>query len=98
MKKAFLFLTLLMSLALSSCTVNWFGETRDVPWYYIAVPIAVILVVGYIILMSKTYVCPHCETEFKAKPHHLFVTLHMGGKRLAKCPNCKKISYCRVKR
>ena len=98
MKKAFLFLTLPAALLLSSCTVNWFGETRDVPWYYVAVPDALIAIAGYFILMSKTYVCPHCGTEFKAKPYHLFVAIHMGRKRVAKCPNCKKIGYCEVKR
>lgn len=85
-------------LSLSSCQVNWFGETADVPWYYIAIPVTVILVLGYIILMSNTYVCPHCNTEFKAKPYQVYVTVHMNGKRLAKCPSCKKTSFCRVKR
>ena len=98
MKKAFLFLTLLMSLALSSCTVNWFGETAEVPWYYVAAPVALIGVIAYFILMSRTYICPHCDTEFKVKPYELSVTIHMNGKRLAKCPHCQRKSFCKVKR
>ena len=97
MKKLFLFLLTAM-LSLSSCTVNWFGGTKEVPWYYVVIPVAVIAVVGYFILMSKTYICPDCKTEFKAKPYQLYVTLHMCGKRFAKCPNCKRKGYCEVKR
>ena len=99
MKKAFLFFVILiMVLSLSSCTINWFGGTKDVPWYYVAIPVILIAVVGYFILMSKTYICPDCGTEFKAKPYHLFVTIHMGGKRIAKCPKCGRMGYCKIKR
>ena len=90
--------TLTVTLSLSSCTVNWFGDTMDVPWYYIAIPASLIAVAGYIILMSKTYVCPHCKTEFKAKPHQLYVTVHMCGKRIAKCPRCGRKGFCKVKK
>ena len=99
MKKAFLFSILtVMTLSLTSCTVNWFGGTADVPWYFVAIPIAVIFVCGYVILMSKTYICPDCKTEFKAKPHQLYVTVHMCGKRMAKCPNCKRLGFCEIKK
>ena len=87
-----------ITLSLSSCTVNWFGGTKDVPWYFVAIPVLLIFILGYVILMSKTYICPHCGTEFKAKPHQLYVTIHMGGKRMAKCPTCGKKGFCRVKR
>ena len=99
MKKAFLiFVISIMALALSSCTVNWFGDTMDVPWYYVAIPVFLIAVFGYIILMSKTYICPHCKTEFKAKPYQLYVTVHMGGKRIAKCPQCGRKGFCETKK
>ena len=83
---------------MTSCKVNWFGETVDAPWYYIAIPVLLIFVIGYAILMSRTYVCPHCKTQFKAKPYHLYVTIHFCGKRMAKCPNCNKKSFCEVKK
>jgi uncharacterized Zn-finger protein len=99
MKKAFLFFVILtVALSLSSCTVNWFGSTMDVPWYFVAIPILLIFVFGYIILMSKTYICPHCKTEFKAKPYQLYVTIHMGKKRIAKCPKCGRKSFCEIKK
>ena len=98
MKKTILYSFLLTStLFLTSCKVNWFGGTVDVPWYYVAIPVALIFTVGYIILMTNTYVCPHCNTEFKAKPYQLYVTIHLNRKRLAKCPNCKRKDFCKVK-
>ena len=99
MKKSYLFFVVsAIALSLSSCTVNWFGGTKDVPWYCVAIPILLIAVFGYRILMSKTYICPHCGTEFKAKPYQLYVTIHMGGKRMAKCPNCGRKGFCEIKR
>ena len=99
MKKAIsIFVLLATTLSLSSCAVNWFGDTLDVPWYYIAIPVALVAVLGYMILMSKTYICPHCKTEFKAKPYQLYVTVHMCGKRIAKCPKCGRKGFCEIKR
>ena len=86
-----------MALSLSSCTVNWFGDTMDVPWYFVAIPIMLIAVFGYIILMAKTYICPLCKTEFKAKPYQLYVTIHMGRRRIAKCPKCGRKGFCEIK-
>ena len=99
MKKALLILLLLsLSLSLSSCTVNWFTTTVEVPWYVVALPVALLLIGAYLILISRTYICPHCKTEFKAKPYQLYVTLHMNGKRMAKCPHCGKKSFCEIKK
>jgi uncharacterized Zn-finger protein len=98
MKKIFLFFVILtMALSLSSCTVNWFGDTMDVPWYFVAIPILLIAVFGYIILMAKTYICPLCKTEFKAKPYQLYVAIHMGRRRIAKCPKCGRKGFCEIK-
>ena len=97
-KVILLFCTAAIVLSLASCTVNWFGETRDVPWYYIAIPVSLIAVCSYFILMSRTYVCPRCHTQFKAKPYQLSVAIHMNGERLAKCPNCGLKGFCKSKR
>ena len=98
-KKVILLLCLtLVILSLASCTVNWFGETRDVPWYYIAVPVILIAVLGYFILMSRTFICPHCHTQFKVKPYQLSVMVHLNGRRLARCPNCGRKSFCKSRR
>ena len=98
-RKALLLLSMaVLVLSLASCTVNWFGETRDVPWYYVAVPVFLIFVLGYVILMSKTYICPRCKKEFKAKPYQLSVMIHMNGQRIAQCPSCGRKGFCRSKR
>ena len=83
---------------LLSCTINWFGEKYQVPWYYVAIPVLAIFLFAYFILMSKTFICPHCNTEFKAKPYQLYIGVHFNGKRLAKCPKCNKKSFCKVKK
>ena len=93
-----IFVLVLTTLSLTSCKVNWFGDTIDVPWYYVLTPILLISVLGYIILMSLTYICPKCKTEFKAKPYELYVMIHLNRKRLAKCPCCKRKEFCKIKR
>ena len=94
MKKILLILLIpALLVCLTACEINWFGETIDVPWYYVAIPVAIISVAGYFILMSSTFICPNCKTEFKPKPHQLYVALHCGNKRFAKCPNCKRRGY-----
>ena len=61
MKKAYSLLFLLtMALSLTSCKVNWFGETREVAWYFVVIPILLVLVIAYAIIMTNTYICPHC--------------------------------------
>ena len=86
-----------MLLAVASCRVNWFGQSTEVAWYWVAIPVVIIASVAYTAMLSRTYVCPHCGIEFKPKWYHLFVSIHANGKRLAKCPHCGKMSYCRKK-
>ena len=98
MKKTKLIVTLAaLSVLLTSCKVNWFGKTADVPWYCVVVPVALIFVVLYIVILSHTYICPHCKTEFKAKPYQLYVTVHFNNKRIAKCPHCQRKGFCKIK-
>ena len=98
MKKVFIPLLLLLStLMLSSCQVNWFGSHFDVPWYFIAVPVFVLFIVLYVIIVSKTYVCPKCKTEFKPKWYQIYITIHFNDSRIAKCPNCGRKGFCKRK-
>ena len=99
MKKLIILISIVCLLVfLCSCKVNWFNETYDVPWYYVVIPCVVIFVLAYIIIMSKTYICPDCKTEFKPKWYQLYTTIHFDGKRIAKCPNCKRKGYCEIKK
>ncbi len=99
MKKYILFVvTAISMLSLTSCKVNWFGETLDVPWYFIAAPVALILVVSYIILISRSYVCPECKTEIRPKWYDVSVCFHLGNKRVLKCPKCGRRGFCERKK
>ena len=99
MKKILFFAGVLgLSVVLCSCEVNWFGSTATVPWYAIAIPVAIIAVVGYIILMNMTFICPHCGAEFKPKWYQLSVCVHINRNRLVKCPRCGKTSFCKRKK
>ena len=98
MKKVFLSSLLIISaFMLSSCQVNWFGSHFDVPWYFIAVQVVVLFVVLYVIMISKTYVCPKCKTEFKPKWYQIYITIHFNDSRIAKCPNCGRKGFCKRK-
>ena len=98
MKKVLLsFFLLISTLMLSSCQVNWFGSHFDVPWYFIAVPVFVLFIVLYVIIVSKTYVCPKCKTEFKPKWYQIYITIHFNDSRIAKCPNCGRKGFCKRK-
>jgi rubredoxin len=97
-KLTLLFLLLAGCLLLCSCQVNWFGTTAEVPWYVVAVPVALVMVAGYVILMNLTFVCPDCGTEFKPKKYELSVMVHFCGRRLVRCPKCGKRGYFERKR
>ena len=99
--KRFLKLSLLcviIALMLTSCTVNWFGETREAPWWSIAIPVAIVSIAGYFLIMNATYVCPYCGFEFKPKWYELSALVHMGRARIMKCPACGKRGYCKHKK
>ena len=84
----------IQAFVLTSCRVNWFGARYDVPWYFVAVPVAIIFIVSYVVMISGTYVCPQCKTEFKPKWYQLYVVFHFNGKRVVKCPKCGRKGFC----
>ena len=99
MKKFLLAVTLFFSmLSLSACKVNWFGESYDVPWYFVAIPVLAVFVAVYITIISKTYICPGCKAEIKPKWYQLSVCLHFMGKRVVKCPKCGRKGFCERKK
>ena len=98
MRKILISLFLILStLMLSSCQVNWFGSHYDVPWYFIAVPVFILFVFLYAAMISRTYVCPKCKTEFKPEGYQAYITVHLNGSRLAKCPKCGRKGFCKRK-
>ena len=99
MKKTLSLLSLFsLSLLLSSCKVNLIGgQTIDVPWYVIAVFVAVLCVIVHVALISYTYTCPECGTEFKPKWYEISIWLHINSRRVAKCPHCGRKGFCQQK-
>ena len=99
MKKYLLLLVTAISvLSLTSCTVNWFGDTLDVPWYFVVIPVLFVFVVLYIAIILATYVCPQCKTEIRPKWYDLSICFHFGNKRVVKCPKCGRKGFCEKKR
>mgnify|MGYP003309621524 CR=1 FL=1 len=42
--------------------------------------------------------CPKCGTRFKPKWYHMYITIHLNGSRIAKCPNCGRKGFCEKKK
>ena len=82
---------------LTSCKVNWFNDQYDVPWYYVAVPVAIVFVLAHFSIMSGTYICPKCGTEIRLKWYQIYAYVHMNGGRLVICPNCGRKGFCKRK-
>ena len=78
-------------------TVNWFGAHYSVPWYFVWVPvillIALILLLSLRILTKRTYVCPTCGKRHKPKRYDFRVLLHVGKDRLQRCPFCGETNF-----
>jgi len=84
-------------ISLSGCTVNWFDQQYDAPWFVIAIPVTIIFLIAHKYIMSGTYVCPVCGASFKPKWYQISAYFHYMGKRLIKCPKCQKTNYCKRK-
>ena len=100
MKKVLFLAMLLCSvLFLSSCEVHYFGSNYDVPWYIIAIPVAlfsfVVLFTAHISIIKKYYKCPKCGTEFKPKWYTLSSWIRENDKRVMRCPKCGRKGFCK---
>ena len=97
MKKKLLLLGSLLGgmLLFTSCKVNWFGASYDVPWWVIAVPVGVVLVVSHVRIVKRSYRCSSCGEIFRPKWYNCIVWFHMGNKRMGKCPKCGHIGFCK---
>lgn len=87
-----------VGLSLTSCTVNWFDRQFDVPWWVIAVPVAVFSAIVWVAagkhIASKKYVCPTCGQGFYPKWWRAALSVHVNDDRVFKCPHCGKRDLC----
>lgn len=104
MKKRILSIMILVviSLSLTSCRVNWFDKQYDVPWYYIAIPVAIFTCAAFFAagkyIASKKYVCPQCHTSFYPKLFAAMFSIHLNDDRVFKCPYCGRKGFCPLSR
>lgn len=102
MKNITLLLIIISTLMFSSCDVHFGNIHYDVPWWVIAIPVAVILlsvyIIGGIILSKNEYVCPNCNKTFSPKWYKAAYTIHLNNDRVFKCPHCKKRGLCKLKK
>ena len=98
MKRRFL-LHLSLPLLLSSCTVHIGDAYCDVPWWIIAVPTALILLVALYFTAKaaadKDYVCGECGKTFSPTRTDPGIFLHNNDKCVLQCPHCGKRGFCK---
>ncbi len=83
---------------LTGCEVHWHEESMDVPWYVIAIPVAVfsllcILIAG-LCSSKKRFVCPKCHNTFRPNRWRVVFAPHIGEEHLLRCPHCKAREVC----
>lgn len=90
----------MLSLALTSCQVNWFDQHYDVPWWVITVPTVILFaIVFYAVgkyISTKKYICPKCNQSFYPKWWQGAFSLHINDDRLFKCPHCGEKNFCNI--
>jgi len=103
MKKIFiLVLVLCIVLTLASCEVHFMGQSYDVEWWVIAAPVAIILILTFIIagcIISKNeYICPSCKGAFYPAWWKGAFSVHINSARVFKCPHCGKRGFCKPRK
>ena len=83
-----------MLLMLTSCKVNWGSVQYDVPWWVVAIPVGLILVISHILIVRRTYVCPECKGKIRLKWYDISAWFHFGNGRFMKCPHCGRKGFC----
>lgn len=100
MKRLICLLSVIFSpLLMTSCEVHNNGQSWDVPWHYIAIPVTafsvICLTVSHIYIIHNTYKCPECGTEFKPRWHEISAWIHINDDRIMRCPCCHRKGFCK---
>lgn len=99
MKRLFLFvLSFCFVLCLTGCEVHYNGETMDVSWYVIAIPVALFSLLCILIAglgsSVKRFVCPKCHNTFRPNRWKMVFSPHIAEEHLMRCPHCKTKQMC----
>lgn len=94
------FLLLYTSVFLTSCKVNWFDKSYDLPWLFVAIPtvlfVLIVMIAAGKYIAKKTFVCEKCYKSFHPKWWKAMLSLHVNDDRIFKCPHCGKRGFCHV--
>lgn len=63
-------------------------------WGYFIWGIILLIIIGMLVRMRSMfsiYVCPKCESEFTLSPVREFLFPQVMYRKIARCPNCRKI-------
>ena len=100
MKKRFSAISFMMliSLSLTACEVHWGGNSYDVHWLVIAIPVILISLIICVpvhrSLISKKYICSVCGKKFSPKWYSFSLWINYFDKNVAKCPYCGAKELC----
>ncbi len=93
-----LFPALVLLVCLTGCEVHWNGESADFPWFVIAIPVILILLIGMAVqsaqVSTKHYVCPKCNHRFKPVRWRCMLAPHVNDDYLLRCPQCHSREFC----
>ena len=103
-RKGYKLVLLLGALALSlcSCRVNLLHRSLDVPWWTIAIPVALIVILAWYFggkyYAQKTYICPQCGGSFEPKWWLAAFTVYVMDARIYRCPHCGRRGFCHLRK
>ena len=70
---------------------NWWWLIPALVVFILATLIAIFI----IYFKNIEYICNHCNNHFKVAPIKSMLTLHIGRRRLLRCPHCDTVSWVR---
>lgn len=93
MKKIRMLIPAVLLISLTSCQAHLGEKVFFLPWWAIALPIILVLVIAHLCIIRKLYRCPYCQARFQPKWYEFSSWLHMGDHRALKCPHCGKRGF-----
>ena len=95
MKRGFACLLFALAFLLTACEAR---AELEIKWYYLLPALIFLVIFSRVCLLRTTFLCPRCGAEFSPRWYQLFLTVHMGSRRLLRCPHCGGRHFCPRKR